>query len=199
MLERFTRERQRASKGDVFNLEDEEELTHYGQSLSKLDDFDNIGLDLEDEDEDRGAYSPVSMSVNLPNQSIQDKSTGELLQKAISADLVTKERTRKVKVTRYVLYTLPDSFGPDLWSQPERKKSKAEVMAELIAKSKEHKVRALQYGVIMDMILQVSCTIVFTANATRRGRKPSSRAGSRTRFDTVSPLRRRHCQPGCPQ
>ena len=55
MLERFTRERQRASKGDVFNLEDEEELTHYGQSLSKLDDFDNIGLGLEDEDEERGA------------------------------------------------------------------------------------------------------------------------------------------------
>ena len=34
--------------------EDEEELTHYGQSLSKLDDFDNIGLGLEDEEEDTG-------------------------------------------------------------------------------------------------------------------------------------------------
>lgn len=54
MLERFTRERQRSSKGDVFNLEDEEELTHYGQSLSKLDDFDNIGLGSEDDDEDSG-------------------------------------------------------------------------------------------------------------------------------------------------
>lgn len=52
MLERFTRERQRASKNDVFNLEDEDELTHYGQSLSKLDDFDNVGLGLEDEDEE---------------------------------------------------------------------------------------------------------------------------------------------------
>jgi nucleolar protein 14 len=44
MLERFTRERQRASKGMAFNLEEEEDLTHYGQSLSKLDDFDDIGL-----------------------------------------------------------------------------------------------------------------------------------------------------------
>ena len=52
MLERFTRERQRASKGAVFNLEDEDELTHYGQSLSKLDDFDSVGLDLDDEDEE---------------------------------------------------------------------------------------------------------------------------------------------------
>lgn len=57
MLERFTREKQRASRGTAFNLEDEDELTHYGQSLSKLDDFDNAGLTLDDEDEDlRGSY-----------------------------------------------------------------------------------------------------------------------------------------------
>lgn len=54
MLERFTRERQRTSKGDAFNLEDNDELTHYGQSLSKLDDFDNVGLGLDDEEEDEG-------------------------------------------------------------------------------------------------------------------------------------------------
>ena len=53
MLERFTRERQRGSKGAAFNLEDEDELTHYGQSLSKLDDFDTVGLGL-DEEEDEG-------------------------------------------------------------------------------------------------------------------------------------------------
>ncbi len=57
MLERFTRERQRASKGVAFNLEDEDELTHYGRSLSKLDDFDNVGLGLdEDEDEEGESY-----------------------------------------------------------------------------------------------------------------------------------------------
>lgn len=56
MLERFTKERQKASKGSVFNLEDEDELTHYGQSLSKLDDFDRVGLGLEDSDEDEGEY-----------------------------------------------------------------------------------------------------------------------------------------------
>ena len=57
MLERFTREKQRASRGTAFNLEDEDELTHYGQSLSKLDDFDNAGLTLDDEDEDvPGSY-----------------------------------------------------------------------------------------------------------------------------------------------
>ena len=54
MLERFTRERQRASKGASFNLEEEEELTHYGQSLSALDDFDVTGLNLDEDDEDTG-------------------------------------------------------------------------------------------------------------------------------------------------
>jgi nucleolar protein 14 len=52
MLERFTRERQRAAKGSAFNLEDEDELTHYGQSLSNLDDFDDVGLRVDEEDEE---------------------------------------------------------------------------------------------------------------------------------------------------
>ncbi len=57
MLERFTKERQRSSKGAAFNLEDEDELTHYGQSLSKLDDFDGVGLGLrDDDDEDDGTF-----------------------------------------------------------------------------------------------------------------------------------------------
>ncbi|KAI9000756.1 Nop14-like protein [Trametes punicea] len=101
MLERFTRERQRASKGVAFNLEDEDELTHYGQSLSKLDDFDNVGLGLDDDDEDEG-----------------------------QVDSRTVER---------------DHFGgfgdeeEEDEDEPARKKTKAEVMAEVIAKSKEHK------------------------------------------------------------
>ena len=61
MLERFTKERQRASKGIAFNLEDDDDLTHYGQSLSKLDDFDNVGLRMgsDDEEETSGAYSAL--------------------------------------------------------------------------------------------------------------------------------------------
>jgi nucleolar protein 14 len=59
MLERFTRERQRASKGAMFNLEDEEELTHYGQSLSKFDDFDDAGILDDKDEEDRGVVNVV--------------------------------------------------------------------------------------------------------------------------------------------
>ena len=56
MLERFTRERQRASKASAFNLENEDELTHYGQSLSKLDDFDDILLPVDENEDDEGEY-----------------------------------------------------------------------------------------------------------------------------------------------
>lgn len=62
MLERFTRERQRASKGTAFNLDDDDELTHFGQSLSKLDDFDNVGLGLEDEEEQQGLSDTICPS-----------------------------------------------------------------------------------------------------------------------------------------
>ena len=55
MLERFTKERQRASKASAFNLEDEGDLTHYGQSLAQMDDFDDAGLG-GDEEEDRGKF-----------------------------------------------------------------------------------------------------------------------------------------------
>jgi len=54
MLERFTRERQRTSKASAFNLENEDELTHYGQSLSKLDDFDDILLPVDENEDEEG-------------------------------------------------------------------------------------------------------------------------------------------------
>jgi len=67
MLERFTRERQRGSKGIMFNLEDVDDLTHYGQSLSKLDDFDDIGLRMEsdDEDETSGIFDVPCDTINI--------------------------------------------------------------------------------------------------------------------------------------
>ena len=59
MLERFTKERQRASKGAVFNLEDEDDLTHYGRSLSVLDDFDATGLDADQDSESDGELALI--------------------------------------------------------------------------------------------------------------------------------------------
>lgn len=49
MLKRFTHEKKNSSRV-IYNLEDEEELTHYGQSLNALDDFERTGLALDDEE-----------------------------------------------------------------------------------------------------------------------------------------------------
>ncbi|KAG2013183.1 nucleolar protein 14 [Coprinopsis cinerea AmutBmut pab1-1] len=107
MLERFTRERQRASTSAAFNLEDEDELTHYGQSLSKLDDFDDVGLRSDSDEE--------------------DEVTGQ-----IDREVVSK--------THFGGFDEEGEEGSDD-EGPARKKSKAEVMAEVMAKSKEHKLR----------------------------------------------------------
>ncbi|KAL5508166.1 NOP14 [Sanghuangporus vaninii] len=104
MLERFTKVRQRAAKGVAFNLEDEDDLTHYGQSLSKMDDFVDAGLGLDD-DGDEEFDGKI------------DKDT--------------------VKRVHFGGFEDEEKGGEE--GEPPRKKSKAEVMAEVIAKSKQHK------------------------------------------------------------
>ncbi|RPA94818.1 Nop14-like protein [Choiromyces venosus 120613-1] len=93
MLERFTKEKQkRVRGGDIFNLDDDDELTHFGQSLGGLaDDFD--------------AQNDLMLSDDEP----------------------TRKRP------------LDTEASDDEEASPEHKKSKAEVMKEVIAKSKLHK------------------------------------------------------------
>ncbi|KAH9948811.1 Nop14-like protein [Amylocystis lapponica] len=107
MLERFTREHQRAARGGAFNLEDEDELTHYGQSLSRLDDFDNVGLGLDEEGEDEGAGQ-------IDRQTVGKSHFGGFGE---------------------------EEDDEDDGDEPARKRSKAEVMAEVVAKSKEYKIQ----------------------------------------------------------
>ncbi|KAG0125665.1 nucleolar protein 14 [Tuber indicum] len=94
MLQRFTKEKQkRVRGGDIFNLDDDDELTHFGQSLGGLtDDFDVSQNDL-----------------------------------MLSDDEPTRKRPLDT-----------EGLG-DEDASPGRKKSKTEVMKEVIAKSKLHK------------------------------------------------------------
>ncbi|KAK6332832.1 nucleolar complex protein 14 [Orbilia brochopaga] len=98
MLERFTREQQKRShKSDIFNLEDDDEvLTHYGQSLGSLP--------AEDFNEDVGSDDDILRPAKRP-------------------------------------HPLDAEFDPenDEADGPPKKKTKAEVMKEVIAKSKFHK------------------------------------------------------------
>lgn len=60
MLQRFTHERQnRTGKTSLFDLNDDEDsgLTHYGQSLSGLDEMPDVVP--EDEEEEEGTYRPM--------------------------------------------------------------------------------------------------------------------------------------------
>ncbi|XP_061732445.1 nucleolar protein 14 [Nerophis ophidion] len=57
ILQRFAMERQRAhERKDVYNLNEEEELTHFGQSLSEIEKFTNM-VNSDDESEERGILS----------------------------------------------------------------------------------------------------------------------------------------------
>ncbi|KAI9758807.1 MAG: translocation protein S66 [Chaenotheca gracillima] len=113
MLERFTMEKQRRMKNEsLFNLEDDQQdqLTHMGQSLS----FDTAtGMDDFDEADLRAS----------------DEESGTRV------DPLSRKRRRS---------SLEDSDDrsqaeQDSDDEPERKKSKAEVMKEVIAKSKLYK------------------------------------------------------------
>jgi len=111
MLERFTREKQkRVRGGEMFNLEDEDELTHFGESLGGLRE---IGQGLHDDFEQLGG---------LPGDEDNDETNPQRLARKRPLSFDDQEE------------------GSDTEDKgPERKKSKAEVMKEVIAKSKLHK------------------------------------------------------------
>ncbi|KAM3873897.1 nucleolar protein 14 [Diretmus argenteus] len=57
ILQRFALERQRThEKKDVYNLNEEEELTHYGQSLAEMEKFNDLGGS-DSESEEKGLLS----------------------------------------------------------------------------------------------------------------------------------------------
>ncbi|TIC41934.1 Nop14-like protein [Wallemia mellicola] len=109
MLERYQAEKansgKRSRNNADFNLEDNDELTHYGQSLALDDDFANAGLG-DNDDDDAGTRFDAFGGFN-------DDEEEEPID-----------------------YDHPDA--------PPRRKTKAEVMEELITKSKQHKMERQQ-------------------------------------------------------
>ncbi|KAJ2882633.1 nucleolar complex protein 14 [Coemansia aciculifera] len=106
MLKRFTAERQKRSSAAMYNLEDDNgdvegeitSLTHYGQSISEMDEFNDIGGD--DDEDGTGALGGADVST-----------------------------------AHFGGFETAGGEGDG----PARKKTKAEVMQEIIAKSKMHK------------------------------------------------------------
>ncbi|KAI8998168.1 nucleolar protein 14 [Gaertneriomyces semiglobifer] len=103
MMQRFMKEKsKRSDYGSLFNLEDEDELTHLGRSLADEDAFKDAGLRRVDNDD--------------------DSDSGQIDQNTVK-------------------YSHFGGFSEDEGEEGEdgRKKSKNEVMKEIIAKSKMHK------------------------------------------------------------
>ncbi|TGZ83206.1 Nop14-like protein [Ascodesmis nigricans] len=107
MLERFAKEKQkRVRGGDIFNLDDEDELTHLGQSLGGLkDDFDRG--DAMDNDSDDGNGPTLEFRKRLleteedeeeeEGQPERKKSKAEVMKEVISKSKFHKYERQKAK------------------------------------------------------------------------------------------------------
>ncbi|XP_072262617.1 nucleolar protein 14 [Pyxicephalus adspersus] len=105
MMKRFAMERQRnVDKKTMYNLNEEEELTHYGQSLAALEKL-NDPVDSDSDTEERGALSAALTAAHFGG--------GGLLRKKAPSEQNEEE--------------------------PEKPKTRKELIEELIAKSKTEK------------------------------------------------------------
>uniref|UniRef100_A0A4W6CFT4 NOP14 nucleolar protein homolog (yeast) n=1 Tax=Lates calcarifer TaxID=8187 RepID=A0A4W6CFT4_LATCA len=110
ILQRFAMERQRVhEKKDAYNLNEEEELTHYGQSLAEMEKFNDI-VNSDDESEEKGL-----LSAELTASHFGGGGAGGLLRKKTPGDQQQEEEGS------------------------QRAKSRQELIEELIQKSKQEK------------------------------------------------------------
>uniref|UniRef100_A0AAQ5XFW2 NOP14 nucleolar protein homolog (yeast) n=1 Tax=Amphiprion ocellaris TaxID=80972 RepID=A0AAQ5XFW2_AMPOC len=90
ILQRFAMERQRThEKKDVYNLNEEEELTHYGQSLAEIEKF-NDTVNSDDESEEKGLLSAELTASHFGGG-------GGLLRKKASGDQQEEEGSQRAK------------------------------------------------------------------------------------------------------
>ena len=133
-LERFVREKQRADKkGALFNLEDDE-LTHFGQPLMSdeaIEDFNEDDIELSDASEN-------GQKINgHPSKRRKLSDASENGQK------VNGHPSKRRKLSDEA-GSGDDDLAIDGTAQPERPRTKNEVMKEVVAKSKLYKYERQQ-------------------------------------------------------
>ncbi|XP_008324317.1 nucleolar protein 14 [Cynoglossus semilaevis] len=103
ILKRFAMERQRVhEKKDMYNLNEEEELTHYGQSLAEMEKFTDA-VNSDDESEEKGLLSAELTASHfgggggLLRRKTGDKSEEEGNQRAKSRQELIEELIQKSK------------------------------------------------------------------------------------------------------
>ncbi|XP_040014069.1 nucleolar protein 14 [Xiphias gladius] len=91
ILQRFAMERQRVhDKKDVYNLNEEEELTHYGQSLAEMEKFNDV-VNSDDESEEKGLLSAELTASHFGGGG------GGLLKKKTSVEQQDEEGSQRAK------------------------------------------------------------------------------------------------------
>ncbi|TSL04222.1 Nucleolar protein 14 [Bagarius yarrelli] len=96
ILKRFAMERQRTQlKKDMFNLNDEEELTHYGQSLAEIEKFTD-GVDSESDSEEKGLLSAEMTASHFGGG-------GGLLRKTTGEEEEAKNKSRQELIEELIL------------------------------------------------------------------------------------------------
>ncbi|XP_023275433.1 nucleolar protein 14 [Seriola lalandi dorsalis] len=92
ILQRFAMERQRVhDKKDVYNLNEEEELTHYGQSLAEMEKYNDL-VNSDDESEEKGL-----LSAELTASHFGGGGGGGLLRKKTSGEQQEEEGNQRAK------------------------------------------------------------------------------------------------------
>ena len=167
MVTRFAEERKlKVTSGtNHFSLDDDEdggELTHFGQSLSTMDEFDNIGLDIDEEEE--GLIVPPLQPLQPPHSLATTTDSFPLL---LPPSLLLFSSLSSLRSLLFALFSScffllflvaaqiaanivrkahfgggegeGEGEGEDDYD-PDRPKSKKEVMNEIIAKSKQGKL-----------------------------------------------------------
>ncbi|XP_043090353.1 nucleolar protein 14 [Puntigrus tetrazona] len=95
ILQRFTLERQRThDRKDMFNLNEEEELTHYGQSLAEMEKMTDV-IDSDSDSEERGLLSAELTATHFGGG-------GGLLRKKIAVE-EGKPRSRQELIEELIL------------------------------------------------------------------------------------------------
>lgn len=99
ILQRFAMERQRVhEKKDVYNLNEDEELTHYGQSLAEMEKFNDIA-NSDDESEEKGLLSAELTASHFGGG-------GGLLRKKASGQQDEEEGSQRAKTRQELIEEL---------------------------------------------------------------------------------------------
>eukprot|EP00794_Sanderia_malayensis_P005526 gene5526-6211_t len=120
MLQRFTLEKQKHHENRrLYNLDDDEELTHFGQSLGELDNFDDADLKLTDNEEENderieethfgGFLEKAEKPYHERNETGQPKTKKEIMEEVVAKSKLKKMERQQAQEEAFQLTQNLDS------------------------------------------------------------------------------------------